>query len=328
MQASKLPISALAISLILLAFILSGSECVRGFTSALLPKDHDRAAQLRQAGIRGDVSQVPALIDALKENHPVFKKTALHALAQIGAADALPAIDAALQNTVDQDIINFARVEKARLIAENGASNIADTRGQAVARVNLFYQNLGLTSATLNAAVTAYQSKTGNEHISVPVEVYAMREFADIIYHGSYKDYVSMPEVATINFSLDPASALKMRLAPLSQKDRIAMLIHDLANNQVLPTLDNYEMQLAIDEDSAASHAIAVELHQMDAKPDRNKGMGYAALFRVLGGIGDKEQAGLIENYLHDPDGDIGYFARQVYYDLKDGLKRQYAAGY
>ena len=155
-----------------------------------------------------------------------------------------------------------------------------------------------------------------------------MREIADMVYQGDYNDYAALPTASQLNFQTDFASALKMRLAPLAKADRVKAMVEDLAHVQYLGSDQNYEMQLLDDEGLLASHAITAQLHQMDGHRSLYPREGFESLFRALGSAGDATQAPLVEQYTHDQDGYIAYFARSAYPDVKAGHSGTYAPDY
>ena len=312
------------------------------YSGRLRNEDANRVADLRRAGVQGDASQIPALLQALESpTHVTYAYTSLHALAQLGALDALDAVSK-IQNGPDEDLKHFAQVSRARLLAEGKTQQTADRKTQIADKAQRFYTELGLTPADVNAGVLAYISpKTTAEGYTTissdsgptPVPVYAIREVADMIYRdsltpGVYKDYADLPEVTAVDFSKDYASALKVRLAPLSHNERITILITELANKRVLRMEDDYELQLAINEGTSAIPAIAAKLNFMASHRDEYSNIGFAALFRVLGGIGLPSSASLIGSFLHDKDNSVAYYADQNYRDIGRGIKHERISAY
>ncbi len=305
-------------------------------------EDANRIAALRRAGIQGDTSQIPALLQALKSpTHVTYAYTSLHALAQLGAVDALDAIGKT-QNGSDEDLRRFAQVSRARLLAENNVQKSTDHKAQIAAKSRRFYIELGLTPAEMNAGVLAYVTpKVTPEGCAVissdpgptPVSVYAIRQVADMVYRdsltpGVYENYAVLPEVTEVDFSKDYASALKMRLAPLSHDERVKTLVTEIAGKKTLRREDDYELQLAINEGKSATSAIADKLNYMASHRDEFTYTGFGALFRVLGGIGDPNSASLIEPFLHDKDNWVVYYADQNYQDVQRGVKRERVFAY
>ncbi len=119
-----------------------------------------------------------------------------------------------------------------------------------------------------------------------------------------------------------------MKLAPLSKEERITMMINDLAHLKGLGSDETLMIQLAIDEGLASSSAAAAMLRNMDEHRDEYTHTGFAALFRVLRGIGDKSQGSLIGRFLEDSDDWVAHYAQQVFGSVQSGLRCQYAAGF
>lgn len=239
-------------------------------------------------------------------------------------------MDTFITGAFDPDDVAFARAARARLLAEAAGQGINSGPAQAAAKVARFYQALGLTPASLNAAVSAESNdpRPRYQREAAPLAVYALRELADMVYRGNYRDYASLPGVAVVDFTPDGPAALKMRLAPLPQPQRMDTMLGELSHKDKLLKEDNFEIQLAADEGLSASHAVAARLRYMQAHREQFAGIGFAALFDVLRGVGDKEQAPLVAQFQHDSDYDVGYYSRMDFYKLQRGMQRQYVAGY
>lgn len=270
-----------------------------------------QAQAIRTAGLRGDRFQIPAITAWLqKPPHPDFIPTALHALARLGATEALPTIDALRQQRPNWGG-DFGTVARARLVAEASSKAESDPTRQAAMKVDRFYHELGLSPAELTSTVSRYrpeQPKASDSYSLPPLEVYAMRELADIVYMGSYSAYAALPGVADVDFSKDYPSFLKIRLAPLSQELRLSWLINDLAHKKTLGANDSYEMQLAADGGTDASHLAMSKLWEMDNRRDVYIHTGFAALFEVLDAIRDKDQGPIFVHFAHDRDPFVAHY--------------------
>ncbi len=284
--------------------------------------DANRTEDFRQAGLRGDRSHIPAMINVLKNPpHLGYTYTTLHALAQLGAVEALPIVEAYAQDDAtgawDEtggDLRNFSKASRARLLAESETQLITDSKVTSAAKVRRFYKELQMTPADLNDALISYypplvpqmKPKSGERLVwppadtspSHPVGVYAVRELADMMYHGSYKDCAALPEISQVNFASDYPSALKMRLAPLSPSERLDTMLQELSQKTVLKHWDDYEIQLASNEGLSASHAAARLLQKMEAHPEQYSEVGFTALVRVMWGTGDQDKAPLVQHLL------------------------------
>lgn len=321
------------------------------------PRDEGRLGKARAAGLHGDRSRISDILSILdnpqpfekaKEGesllHPIYVMTALHAAAQLGATEALPAIDAIVQKD-DQTISPYARAAKARLLAEDSTKGIGNYAARAIAKIQRLYAEMGLSPTDLNTGLVVYQAPpqpdaSGRLYVStqlrpVPVEVYAMREIADMVYQGAYADYVSLPGVIGVNFQNDYPSALKMRLASLPPNRRTDTLLQELAGGRIPANDEQYAMQLVLDAGPAASAAIGAKLREMDTHKPEYPEQGFTALLSLLGTINDKSQASLIQHFRQEDEQDRArrdvrkvYVANSVYLEAEAGIKRQYAPGY
>ena len=248
----------------------------------------------------------------------------MHALAQLGATEALPAFDLATQSkSVDP---NYLKAMRQRLLAENLAAKTLVEPNRAATKITAFYRGLNLSPSDMNTANSNVAPLVAGK--SIPPEVLATREIADMVYHGNYADYASLDGLAQISNTSDMPSALKLRLAPLSQAVRVQTLIDDLAQSQTLGMKQRYEMQLADDQGTLASHIAVVKLQEMDQHREVYPKEGFDAIFSVLSGAGDATQAKLVEHYTHDQNGYIAYFANNVYADVQAGHHGIFAPDY
>ena len=289
-------------------------------------KQANELAGLRQAGLNKDRTQVPALLAALK-NPPerFYTFTALHTLAQVGATEALPAVNSLLATSHDIDLVNYAVVAKARLLAESSAQAVKDPKVRARAKLAALYQGTSLTPEALNGAAKVYQVYASTPGEPTPVGVYVMREAADILYQEGVAS--SAVETAPPDYSLDPASALKVRLAPFSHQERVATIIDELASDKVKPGEYKYELQLIGDENMKASRLLGDQLAIMDTHPEQYTSASFANLFEALRGTGDKGQAALLKHFMDD-EPERGHRAGAAYLDADKGVQRQFAIGY
>lgn len=303
--------------------------------------DSNQIDDFQQAGFHRDRSLVPAMILALKNPpHIGYTYSTIHALAQIGDTEALPVVESYAQDErtdaeAGDDLRNFSKAARARLLAENEAQSITDSKAASTAKVRRFYQELGMTPADLNDALVAYYpplvprapSQGRHSFVSLPsdsapshpVGVYAVRELADMMYHGDYKDAGSLPEVSQVNFASDYPAALKMRLAALPSSVRLNIMLQELSQKTVLTHWDDYEIQLASNEGLTASHAAARLLREMEAHPEQYQEPGFMALVWVMWGTGDQEQAPFVRHLLEKR---LIHTGNLPIWDLTNGVKR------
>ena len=312
------------------------------YSGMLNGADSNMIEDFRQAGLHRDSSRISAMVSALKSPpHIGYTYTTIHALAQLGAMEALPTIEACAQDSDNRqdetrgDLCNFSKAARARLLAENEARPITDSKTASAAKIHRFYKELGLTPNQLNEALDAYyhppqtvaNSQGTPEWVSLPsdtapvhpVGVYAVRELADMMYHGDFKELAALPEVSQINFSGDYPSALKVRLAALPPSERLNTMLQELSQKKVLTHWENYEIQLASNEGLAASDAVATLLKTMEANPSQYADVGFMALVRVMSGTGDQTKAALVRHLLENK---LIYTGNLPIADLTNGVKR------
>ncbi len=257
-------------------------------------------AQMRQAGMRGDRSQIRRMVEIF-QNPPgsagidVAHNTRLvllRPLAQLDATEALPALEAVIQSDPfkpfppspyaefedNQEVIAASKVVKARILAQSNVQGVTDNQARASAEVKRFFQELGQTPESLNTVVASYKA-ADRQHLEathynpdyrsdvVPVELFAMRELADMAYRDRYRGFASLPDVARVDFKQDDGSALKVRLAPLPREQRIAVLVNELDELRPAKNLDGRRAQLLADEGPAALPVIAVKTQDFKAHP-------------------------------------------------------------
>ena len=272
---------------------------------------------MRRAGLRGDHAQIPGMIAVLQEKptpSPVLLRTTLHSLAQLGATNALPSIDNLIQSSTDKNIVAYAQVARARLLAESSIN--ADASEDAKVMLDNFYQQLHESPMDINASVSAYrenlkQHPPGPDAVPlIPTELYAMRELADMDYENQSSSFATLPGITQVNFTLDSRSNLKVRLAPLSSPERIAWLIQDLAHKTTLSNDEFAEIQLTGDLGPDAGKAAAAKLQVMEQQKNLASRAAFNALFGVIAMSGDKEKI-LWKHFENNSDPYIAEYARR-----------------
>ena len=305
-----------------------------GFASSPTQDEMRLLPAIHAAGLTGDHSQVPVIVASLGTlSDPFYYAEPLQALARLGATEALPAIDAVIQDNKNQDTTNYAVAARARLVAEAAVSGLPDGPVKAAVKIARFYQELGLTPAQLNQAEAQYQPQRTHRlpsggPVPAPVGVAAVRQIADMVYHGNYGDYAALPGVAQVDFTPDYGAALKMRLAPLTQQQRISTMIQEMMGKKVYTMLDDMEGQLLANVGAAASQAIADQLMMMEANRSNYTDGDFSAMFGVLSDIGDTDQAPLVEHFEHDPDDSLAEHAKGAYYNVSQGVPVVSVIGY
>lgn len=276
----------------------------------------DWLARMRQAGLHGDRSQIRYMVEAFQ--NPVsddndvsyhIRLSLLRPLAQLEATEALPALEDVIQSDPrkplpgqtyadsweNEQIIALSKVVRARILAQSGAQGLADDKARASAQVRRFFQALGQMPQSLNAAVAAYNAQEQRHleaaghnpdyrHDAVPVELFAVRELADMAYRDRYRGFVSLPDVARVDFNQDAGAALKARLAPLSSAQRVATLVDGISQEKVRDNLALRRAQLLADEGPSALPAITGRQQHIKAHRDL-----YPGNFRLPSGLSTLE---------------------------------------
>jgi len=324
----------------------------RYYKGHLEPEDANSVAAVRQAGLHSDQSQALQIVKSLQAPvHIAYLYTSIHALAQMGSETSLPEINRHIwsgdpKEDQEPDVSNFASVAKARLLAESKTRTETDVSALASAKTHIFLTALGLSPSDLNSDLASYNAPQSSSDVNGkdvyvsssdaprvhPVGVYATREIADMIYHGRYQDYATLPEVQTTNFAQDYPSALKVRLAQVPQSSRITTIIQELSHKTMLSFNDYYEIQLAVNEGTSASDAAANELKKMDKNREQysqvNHHSGFTAMFQIIWGVGDKKQAPLLAYFKNDNDRFVVHYATIMYNDVLQGVKRESEPAY
>lgn len=277
------------------------------------PDRDDWLTRMRLAGLRDDRTQIPFIVKAF-QNPPgmdkqdvayLIRMSLLRPLAELSVMEALPAIDEVIQSDPakplpgqpyadldeNQQVIALARVVKARILAQSVTQGQTNPRVRADAQVKSFLQELGETPEGLNAAVAVFdtqerqhevvtQTASEGHSLSPPVELYAIRELADMAYNSEYKGFASLQIVSRVNFGQDKGAALKVRLAPLSRIQRIQTLTSEVGQEAYEDEHARQRSQLLADEGETARPVIAAK--QQDIKAHANQ---YKRRFNLIPGL-------------------------------------------
>ena len=322
------------------------------YTGRLEPEVANSLATTRQAGLHKDHIQASQIVSSLQGPvHLSYLYTSLHALAQIGSEPSLSEIERyikhdATENSQDLDLSNFACAAKARLLSESKTQNVVSTQKQAADKIQTFFNEIGLSPDSLNSDLVSYnapQTSTGSDGKTVyvvssdapkihPKGVFAVREIADIVYHGRYEDYASLPQIQVVRFDQYYPAALKMGLAQVPSENRLAVIVKELSHKTALTFNDYYEIQLAINEGNQASEAAARELRKMDKhREDYDQIVhhaGFTAMFKIISGVGDKRQGPLFAYFMKDQDRSVAHYADIMHDDVQQGIKRELEPAY
>jgi len=282
-----------------------------------------RVAAFREAGRSGDRTQIPDLLAAL--NKDVKKErtgraamyhdaVVLHSLAQLGATEALPFLELIAREVSLRG--RYANLVRARLIARSAVGSPED-------KVRRFLAEMSMTVEDVNGV-----RKPDNDRTRASIELSVLRELADMIYHKRDLDLARAAQALGIRFAQDAPSALKVRLAPLSQKERVDTLIKQISEARVGGYEEDYLLQLAANEGTIASRAAAARLKQMMAERSKHDRVGLELLIHLIWFVGDKDQVPLLESLRKDPEPWVGYNAANALPDVRTGVPYPYIANY
>lgn len=328
----------------LIAFLLTFGSAGFARPGGLGSDEMKQLVSLRQAGLGGNQAQIGVIRQIIKKPfatdthaftpslNEILVITALRSATRLHDVSALADIDTLRQRTKQHfpGVSNFAAVQEARLKADQATDSLPNLSAQ----VNAFYNALGLSPREIMAGIENYKKRyyasPEGRRLPIPVEVYALREVADMAYQSQSPAAVSLLNTSPLDFSQDFPSALKMRLAPLSYEVRITALLEALVSTRILATNEEYEMQLLADEGQPAGRAIALRLQDALKHRAQYQQVNIQALFRVLTAIGDPAQAPIVAQFLHDPDIAIRQDAETLSANLPSGTASVFprAVGY
>ncbi len=307
MKASRYAISK-SFSRVCIALLIGMTFLAGGQSFAFpppIPTDTEvkQITQFMQAEKKGDHSLDAEMIAALQQRplaNAEVLLTAAHALARFGDMDGLSAIEMAAQSKdIYPDVAVKLKVQAAYLQAENLALEMPEGQAKAKAKVDTFLQVLNLTPQKINREVGEYNRRNSTLD-PAPLALTAMGELADMIYHGVYQDYAALSAVHQIDFRLNPATALQMRLAALSHKDRIVAMVKDLAGDRNLST--DAEIRIATNEGVEAGQEAVAQLGRMAQNRGSYSKKNFENLFLLIHYTQPPNMKAVRAWYLSDPD--------------------------
>lgn len=293
-----------------IAFSALSTPCIAMPRDNASSIEQDRMAMIQYACMHDSRIYVKSCIEDLGKKHTYdYTITLLYSLSLLGESNALPAFDNLINTSKDDNIVTYARVTRARLVAENTAMNIKKPSDKALTKVQTFFRELKFSSTEINDAVKSFQteldareelSKTQSDlpWMKYNIKVVAMDQLADIIYQSNtYNEYINLQDVKNINFDKLPSTRFKMQIAKLNKKDRISALIEHLYNIGVNDPTDKYAIQLLINYGKPARDAASIKIKtkveylisQGLAANVQYKSSGISSLHKVLQFTGGDE---------------------------------------
>ncbi len=216
-------------------------------------------------------------------------------------------------------------MSRARLLAEAEGQKANVANAQAQTKVSRFLAELNLTPSQIVTGASAYH-QFHESHQGLPVEVDAMQELGDMVYHGDSAIYQAY--LHDIDFTQDEGAVLKVNIAKQPSKNRLAYMIDQLAVKHNRDLQANLLLQLAVDEGLPASQMAASKLNEMASNRQQYSEIGFLMLFLVIEGVGDQKQAPVVAQFLHDQDSWVISDAQNALSEIKQGRRVQFAAGY
>lgn len=275
---------------------------------------------LHRAGLARDKAAVGRAILALDKGYE-YHCTALLALGRIGAEEALPAVERVMKSpptVVEENVAEYARVTRARILAHGDWADRGDRTVRARAALDRYLKETGLTPERLNEG-PAIKERRGLvfDADTTPFELRALRELADMIYQayrcddGKEGDSDALATEARrrgIDFGTDYAAAYKMRFGPMKRAERVRTLVGELSLKAGLRGEDYPLYRLAGNEGVPAAQAAANRIQEMRKDPSRypHEGrQGLSALVRVIFAAGDPAQAPFLMRLRSEKAGNI-----------------------
>jgi hypothetical protein len=214
-----------------------------------------------------------------------------------------------------------------RIKTENAVGRV--TSGESLSRkVSHFLSTTKLSKTRIEEAAGAFHARGGAGEQQTPFEVYALRQMADFVAEGCEAGVPNAASVAGMNFSLDHATQLKVRLAPMSKKQRIDWLIESIARKKVIRGEDYYEVRALADEGTEAVEPILAKLRTLKSNREGYTYTGISTLFEPLACIGDKRAIPVVQSFVGDSDKWLNHYARQQLERLEAGYRTPYKIDY
>jgi len=285
-------------------------------------------AEIRDIGIKRDLSRIDKVRHALLENHPAILIAASLALGRLGtkeAIDDLHALQARLAS--GSEVQPFIALALARIEAERDYPNVTD-ENQLQRKMKRFLQAAKVSVSQIHKGALWYTEQLKVKRYGrAPFEVQVLRQAAEIAVDAYQRGVKDAFKIVGLNFSLDYVAQLKVRLAQMSKEQRISWLVDILSKKRVARMEEDYLMQALADEGEEASKAIIAKLKEMKLNRDKYHYVGFMLLFRTLTCIGDPDAIPVIQSFSNEPDW-LSYYAEQAIKIMKEGRRTVRAVDY
>lgn len=309
------------------SYVISGHHLDRAPGPAMSRDETMLIANIREAGLRGDITKMQLIRLGLLQSGWATRTTALLAAGRLECAEAealLPLIDRIGRENFETEIgeladVTIARIKTSREVGPPASATLL------VKRVRSFQESTRLSSAQIEGASLAF-----NVRHSYPPrqEVFAMRCLAEITCDAIQRGVPRAQTVSGIDFSADFASNLKIRLARMSARQRIDWLIEAIARKRTFTGRDYYLVRALVDEGNEAIDPVTDKLRFLKRNRRGYAYPGIKSLFRVLDGIGDIRAVAILREYVGDNDQWLDYYARQSISSIENGFRKPYNIDY
>lgn len=306
----------------------------QGSISALAPTDEEwvQMREMRLAGLKGDRSLLSRAVKWIESPRTEYLRwAAMRSVSRLGAREALAPINAIISSEQpESETLGLAKVMRTRLLIESEAPTDGSAESRAAWRLNRFLQELRITPAELtNAPNVQEEIRRSRNHVPTSGILFALRELADMAYQRNDVALTQLLDESGIRFNGDKPALTKITLTPIGSQERVTWLVDHLANLVGTLDADYYLFQLASDFGSSATAAAASKLAQMRTERDKyNRDAGFGALFKVIHGVGDRNQAQFVASFLGDFDPGVRHYADIVRSGIEKGVPRTYRVAY
>jgi hypothetical protein len=289
----------------------------------LTEEEADLIAAVRAAGLKRDRTQLPLVRQALKESHRDVLITALLAAGRLGDSESVKQINTLANRHLGDTVGELSDAVLARIRTENVVGRATSTTALS-RKVNHFLSETRLSKTRIEQTVRAFHAQGGAREHQTPYEVYALRQMADFVAEGYEAGVPNAAATTGLDFSLDPATQLKVRLAPMSKTQRINWLIESIARKKAIRGEDYYEVRALADEGTEAVAPILTKLRILKSNREGYEYPGISTLFNVLACIGDQSAIPVVRSFVGDSDKWLDHYARQQLQRLEVGFRKPY----
>lgn len=284
-----------------------------------LREEVDLCIELRKAGLKRDRTKLPLIRKVLKEEwHPTILTAALMAAGRLADEESIPAIQSIIQRYQETNVGELAEVIIALIQTEKWVEE-ANSPQALIRKIKTFLKIVKMSKERIEEAARAFRRAKWRSY--TPSEIYAFRLIAELVAEAIKAGVPNAANIAGLDFSLDYAAQLKVRLASMSKRERISWLIETIARKRVIRGQDYYLVCALADEGIEAVEPILAKLKFLKHNREGYAYPGIKTLFRTLACIGDKRAIPVIRSFVGDKEIWLDYYARQALEYLESGRR-------